>query len=59
MAGQYDSSNRGRWESRGGQLFMAIPDSPTLQPVGGFSVTRNSNGSPLINADGREFSLCN
>lgn len=59
VAGQYDSNSRGRWESRGGQLFMSTPDSPMLQVVPGFSVTRNSNGYPIINADGREFSSCN
>ena len=29
------------------------------QPVQGFSETRNSNGYPIINADGKEFSSCN
>ncbi len=59
MAGQYDSSNRGRWESRGGQLWMSSPENPVLQPLGALNVTRNSNGSPIINANGQEFSSCN
>ena len=57
--GQYDSGNRGRWEVRNGTLFVSTPDNPMLQPVAGFNVTRNSNGYPIINADGREFSSCN
>ena len=59
VAGQYDSEGGGRWEVRGGQLFMSSAENPTLQAVGGFSVTQNSNGSPIINSGGKEFSLCN
>ena len=59
VAGQYDSQGGGRWEVRGGQLFMSSSENPQLQPVEGFSVTQNSNGYPIINADGKEFSSCN
>ena len=58
VAGQYDSSGGGQWESRNNQLFMSGPGEP-LQLVPGFSVTQNSSGHPIINADGREFSSCN
>lgn len=58
VSGQYDSSNRGRWEVRNEQLYMSTPDEPTLQLVQG-NITYNSNGSPIINADGQEFSSCN
>jgi hypothetical protein len=57
MAGQTDSSNRGRWEVRNEQLFMSSPENPVLQLVQG-SITRNSNGSPIITASGREYSAC-
>jgi hypothetical protein len=59
VAGQYDSANGGRWEVRSGQLWMSTPQAPVLQPVGAFSVTRNSSGYPIINANGQEFSSCN
>lgn len=58
VSGQYDASGGGRWEVRGGQLFLSTAEEPTLQPVSGLSVTRNSNGYPIINADGKEFSSC-
>ncbi len=58
VAGQYDSSNRGRWEVRNEQLFMSSPENPVLQLVQG-SITRNSNGSPIITTGGREYSACN
>ncbi len=57
MAGQSDSGGAGQWAVRGGTLWLSEAGGP-LQPIDGFSVTRNSNGSPLINADGREFSQC-
>ncbi len=58
VAGQYDSGGGGQWQVRGGQLFMSSPEEPALQPVPGFSVTQNSNGSPIINSDGKEYSMC-
>jgi hypothetical protein len=58
VSGQYDSSNRGHWEVRGGQLFMSMPENPVLQPVP-FTIALNSNGSPIITANGLEYSMCN
>lgn len=58
VAGQSDTSGNGQWQVRGGQLWMSDPGEP-LQPVPGFSVTQNSNGYPIINADGKEYSSCN
>ncbi|MBL8951932.1 MAG: hypothetical protein JNK82_14210 [Myxococcaceae bacterium] len=52
-----DSRGSGQWAVRGGQLWMADPGEP-LQPVPGFAVTQNSNGYPIINADGKEYSTC-
>ncbi|PZR10467.1 MAG: hypothetical protein DI536_19680 [Archangium gephyra] len=51
-------SGGGQWQVKNGQLWLSSPDSPQLQPVQ-LSVTRNSNGYPIINADGREYSMCN
>lgn len=51
-------SGGGQWQVRGGQLWLSSSDSPQLAPVE-LSVTRNSNGSPIINADGREYYMCN
>lgn len=47
----------GRWAVRGGQFFLSEGDGP-LEPVP-LSVSYNSNGYPLITADGREYSQCN
>lgn len=58
VAGQSDSSNAGHWEVRSGQLFMSTPENPVLQPVP-FSIALNSNGSPIITANGLEYSRCN
>ena len=58
VAGQSDTSGSGQWQVRGGQLWMSDPGEP-LQPVPGFAVTQNSNGYPIINADGKEYSSCN
>jgi hypothetical protein len=58
VAGQHDSDSRGQWKVQNGQLFMSNPpESPALAPVG-ITVTRNSNGYPIITADGTEYSQC-
>ena len=56
--GQTDTSGGGQWQVRGGQLWMSEKGGP-LQPVPGFSLSQNSNGYPIIWADGREYSSCN
>ena len=58
VAGQYDSGGSGQWAVRNGQLFISNPpEQPNLQPMP-VTVTRNSNGYPIINADGEEYSMC-
>jgi hypothetical protein len=58
VAGQHDSGGAGRWAVRQGQLYLsAPPEQPSLQPVA-LKVTRNSNGYPILNADGVEYSAC-
>lgn len=60
--GQYFAENNsgsgGRWQVKGDALWMGEGDGP-LQPLPRFDVTRNSNGWPIIHADGREYSSCN
>jgi hypothetical protein len=59
VSGQTDGSNGGRWEVRDGQLYMATWQMPQLQPLVGWRVTQNSNGYPIINYNGKEYSSCN
>lgn len=59
VAGQHDSSGGGRWAVQNGVLLMSSAETPQLTPVPGFSVTRNSNGYPIINSMGKEYSSCN
>ena len=51
-------TNGGQWAVKGGQLYLSSQEEPQLAPVP-LTITRNSNGSPIINADGREYSMCN
>lgn len=51
-------SGGGQWAVKGDQLWLSSPEAPQLQPIP-LSITRNSNGYPIINADGREYSMCN
>ncbi len=54
--GQSNSSSGGRWQAKGGSLRLS--EGPgALQDVG-LKVTRNSNGYPILNADGKEYSQC-
>lgn len=49
----------GQWAVKGGQLYMSNPpEAPQLVPFP-LQVTRNSNGYPIITADGKEYSMCN
>lgn len=48
----------GQWGVKGGQLYMSSPEEPALAPVP-LQVTQNSNGYPIITADGKEYSSCN
>jgi hypothetical protein len=58
VAGQYGSAASGQWSVRQGTLYLsAPPEQPTPQPVE-LRVTQNSNGYPIIRADGKEYSQC-
>ena len=58
VAGQYDNDGRGQWTVRNGQLYVSSPpEQPDLQPMP-VTVSRNSSGYPIINAEGVEYSMC-
>lgn len=52
-----NSGGGGQWTVKGGQLYFG-EGGGELQPVA-LQITRNSNGYPIITADGREYSQCN
>jgi hypothetical protein len=56
VAGQTDSANGGRWQVRGGALFLSAGGGE-LQDAG-LSVTRNSNGYPILHSGKKEYSQC-
>ena len=49
----------GQWAVKGNVLYISNPpETPQMVPMQ-LTVTRNSNGYPIINADGKEYSQCN
>ncbi|MDX6771030.1 MAG: hypothetical protein SF051_15980 [Elusimicrobiota bacterium] len=54
--GQSDSASGGRWQAKGGRLFLS--EAGAAPQDAGLTVTRNSNGYPILNADGKEYSQC-
>lgn len=56
VAGQHDSGDGGRWKVQGDRLFLSEGGAP-LEDVG-LEVSRNSNGYPILKADGKEYALC-
>ncbi len=57
FSSQHDSGDGGNWKVQGGVLSMSSSESPSLAPVD-LTVTQNSNGYPIIKADGVEYSQC-
>ncbi|TAJ07177.1 MAG: hypothetical protein EPO61_14520 [Nitrospirae bacterium] len=58
VAGQHDADTGGQWAVQQGQLFMSNPpETPGLSPVH-LTIKRNSNGYPILTADGKEYSQC-
>jgi hypothetical protein len=54
-----NSQTGGQWTVKGGQLYMSFPpQTPDLRAVP-LTVVRNSNGWPILTADGKEYSMCN
>lgn len=56
MASQGNSGDTGRWEVRGGVLYLSDGNTP-MQAVN-LTMTRNSNGSPILKAGGVEYMQC-
>ena len=56
MASQHDSGSAGQWRVEGDRLFMSGPDL-NLVPVD-LQVRQNSNGYPILLADGVEYAQC-
>lgn len=54
--GQSGGNGGGRWQVQGGELYMGEGDGP-LEPVHTV-LKRNSNGYPIIVADGVEYMQC-
>lgn len=58
VAGQHDEGAGGQWAVQQGQLFMSNPpETPALSPVN-LTIKQNSNGYPILTADGKEYSQC-
>jgi len=55
--GNSQNGDRGYWRVQGGQLMLSQDGAQwTLMPS---QVTRNSNGYPILNLGGKEYSQCN
>ncbi|MEQ1919894.1 MAG: hypothetical protein ABL955_11900 [Elusimicrobiota bacterium] len=57
VSGQSDTSSGGRWQVKGTALLMSRGGG-ALEDTG-LSVSRNSNGYPILNTGGKEYSSCN
>jgi hypothetical protein len=57
VAGQSSGGRRGMWRVQGGVLMLS-EDGQNWSPQP-LQVTRNSNGYPIVNASGREYTQCN
>jgi hypothetical protein len=57
VAGQTDSSSGGRWHVKGSSLFMSLGGGAIEDT--GLSVSRNSNGYPILKTGIKEYSSCN
>jgi len=56
VAGQYGNGEEGRWRVVNGTLQVS-EDGMNWAPLP-LQITRNSNGAPIIKADGREYAQC-
>ena len=58
MASQHDSQGGGLWKVLNGTLYMSNPsEGQPLSPVD-LQIKQNSNGYPILTADGTEYSQC-
>jgi hypothetical protein len=56
VSGQSGSSSGGRWRAAGSSLLMSQGRGALADT--NLSVSRNSNGYPILNAGGKEYSSC-
>ncbi len=57
VAGQRGGAGQLNWRVSGGQLMLSMDQGASWQNVG-LEVTYNSNGYPILNADGKEYARC-
>lgn len=58
MASQHNTGDAGNWKVTGGQLQMSSAETNGQLVTLPLEVTRNSNGSPIIKANGKEYMVC-
>ena len=56
-AGQSTKGSTLRWKVENLRLYVDLGDGGGFQDVG-LDATRNSNGSVILHADGREYAMC-
>lgn len=56
VAGQSDRSSGGRWKVQGSRLLLS-EGAGALEDAS-LKISKNSNGHPILNADGKEYSQC-
>lgn len=58
MASQHDSGSTGQWKTQGGKLFLSAKETNGQFTQVPLTVTRNSNGAPILESNGQEYSKC-
>ena len=56
VASQHDGEGSGRWDVRGGNLYLS--EAGGVMEEVDIEVKYNSNGAPIIVADGTEYCQC-
>jgi hypothetical protein len=59
VSGQYDSGDAGQWKTEKNQLYLLSKDTggQWFGPVP-LTITKNSNGYPIITSNGTEYMMC-
>lgn len=58
MASQHNTGDGGLWKVVNGKLMMSNAETGNQFVELPMQITRNSNGSPIINANGKEYMVC-
>jgi hypothetical protein len=58
VSGQYGSGGASRWQVQNLRLLVDQGDGAGFQDIG-LTGTKNSSGAPILQAGGREYSMCN